>query len=95
MKDCPDSYERRARKFQTAYVVNEQTNDKEKVLIEVISETETEDEAEDVYCTDNLEDLSSFTIEALNKAALDTCCTSSLAGEKWTTIYLQSLPKKS
>ena len=93
LKDCPDSYERRARKFQTAYMVNEQTKEEEKVLIEVISETETEDEPEDaVYCTDNLEDLSSFTIEALNKAALDTCCTSSLAGEKWTRIYLKSLP---
>ena len=93
IKDCPDTYERR-RKFQTAYVVNEQTKEEEKVLIEVISETETEEEPDDaVYCTDNLEDLNKFTIEALNKAALDTCCTSSLAGEKWTRIYLQSLPK--
>ncbi len=93
LKDCPDSYERKPRKFQAAYMVNEQTKEEEKVLIEVISETESEDDTEDVYCTDNLEDLSKFTSEALNKAALDTCCTSSLAGEKWTSIYLKSLPK--
>ena len=99
LKDCPDSYENKKtygkpRKYQTAYMVNEQTQAEEKVLIEVISETETEDEPEDsVYFTDNLEDLNSFTAEALNKAALDTCCTSSVAGEKWTRVYLQSLPK--
>ena len=99
LKDCPESYEKnssfgKSRKFQTAYVVNEQTQEEEKVLIEVISETETESEQEDaVYCADNLDDLNSFTSEALNKAALDTCCTSSLAGEKWTKIYLQSLTK--
>ena len=99
LKDCPDSYENtkmyaKPRKFQSAYMVNEQTKSEEKVLIEVISETDTEDEPEDsVYCTDNLEDLNSFTVEALNKAALDTCCTSSVAGEKWTRIYLQSLSK--
>ena len=98
LKDCPDSYESKksngkAKRYQTAYVVNEQTQEEEKVLIEV-SETETDEEPEDsVYCTDNLEDLNSFTAEALNKAALDTCCTSSVAGDKWTRIYLQSLPE--
>ena len=99
LRNCPDAYEtnksyNKTRKFQAAYMVNEQTQEEEKVLIEVISETESEEEQEDaVYCTDNLEDLSNFTAEALNKAALDTCCTSSVAGEKWVRIYLQSLPK--
>ena len=99
LKDCPDAYEHKKsygkpKKYHTAYMVNEQTKVEEKVLVEVISETDTEEEPEDsVYCTDNLEDLNSFTAEALNKAALDTCCTSSVAGEKWTSIYLQSLSK--
>ncbi len=99
LKDCPDAFENtksynKTRKFQTAYVVNEQTKEEEKVLIEVISETESDTEPEEsVYVTNNLEELSNFTAEALNKAALDTCCTSSIAGEKWTRVYLHSLPK--
>ncbi len=29
----------------------------------------------------------------MNKAALDTCATANIAGEKWTKIYLNPLPK--
>ena len=32
--------------------------------------------------------LSQFTADAINCAALDTCCTSSVAGERWMKIYL-------
>ena len=38
--------------------------------------------------------MSRFTAEALNCAALDTCCTSSVAGEKWMKLYISSLPEK-
>ena len=44
-----------------------------------------------MYTTDKKE-LSRFTAEALNCAALDTCCTSTVAGKKWLDIYLDSLP---
>ena len=37
--------------------------------------------------------MSRFTAEALNCAALDTCCTSSVAGEKWMKIYVSGLPE--
>ncbi len=33
-----------------------------------------------------------FTAEAINCAALDTCCSSSVAGEEWMKIYIASLP---
>ena len=99
IKDCPDAYENRKqknnRKFKPVYVVNQETEEEEKVLIE-LSDTESENEKEiycSVYCADNPDDLSSFTVEALNKAALDTCATANIAGEKWTKIYLNALPK--
>ena len=39
-------------------------------------------------------EMSRFTAEALNCAALDTCCTSSVAGEKWMKLYISGLPEK-
>ena len=45
-----------------------------------------------VLFTSDKEELSKFTSEAINSAALDTCCTSTVAGEKWLKIYLDSLP---
>ena len=100
IKECPDSYENqnkyKNKKFQTAYVVNEQTDEEEKVLIP-ISDTESEGSEEEcnycsIYCTDNKDDMSAFTAEALNKGALDTCCTSSVCGEKWLRVYLKAIP---
>ena len=101
IKDCPDSYEKtnkfKNKKFQTAYVVNQETDEEEKVLIP-ISDTESDDSQEEcnycsIYCTDNKDDMSAFTSEALNKGALDTCCTSSVCGDKWLRIYLKAIPK--
>ena len=37
-------------------------------------------------------ELSRFTTEALNCAALDTCCSQTVCGEKWLKIYLDNLP---
>ena len=36
-------------------------------------------------------DLSQFTREAINHAALGTCCSSSVAGKEWLDIYINSL----
>ena len=36
-------------------------------------------------------ELSEFTREAKNCAALDTCCTSSVAGKQWLDIFINSL----
>ena len=100
IKDCPDTYENQKSKskkrYQTAYVVNEDTQQEEKVLLP-ISDSESEQEREDavycaVYCSEKLEDMNKFTAEALNKAALDTACTASITGEKWLKIYLEALP---
>ena len=104
IRDCPDSFETKKvqkgkKRYQTVYMVNEDNNKEEKVLIE-LSDTETEQSSSDenVYCTvlcaEKQEELSQFTAEALNMGALDTCCTASVAGEKWTKIYLQNLPKE-
>ena len=37
--------------------------------------------------------MTQFTAEAINCAALDTCCTSSVAGKKWLKMYIDSLPE--
>ena len=41
--------------------------------------------------TEDARELSEFTREALNCAALDTCCSSSVAGKVWLDFYLESL----
>ncbi len=105
--DCPDAFENsdfKNKKFQTVFITNNETKQEEKVLLEVkeeipeVSDTESEASQEGVFCAiyvaDNKEDLSAFTAEALNKGALDTCCTANVAGEKWTNIYLESIPKE-
>ena len=82
--DCPDSFE----------------NDKKKgsaFVAEEISSEESEQEPEEidrfVLFTSDSDELSRFTSEAINAAALDTCCTTSVAGQNWLRIYLESLPK--
>ena len=49
--------------------------------------------SDSIYFTADKDELSQFTSEALNMAALDTCCTSSVAGTKWMKIYLKAIPK--
>ncbi len=106
LKDCPDAkFFDQNRKFQTVYAMNHETKQQEKILLDVtsdVSDTES-DSSQDgegegvfcsIYCADNQEDLSAFTAEALNRGALDTCCTANVAGEKWIKIYLETLPKK-
>ena len=45
-----------------------------------------------IFLTENKGEINSFTAEALNAAALDTCCTSSVAGQKWLDVYCEALP---
>ena len=55
----------------------------------------SEDQPGSICLSDNMKDpeLSRFTNEALNCAALDTCCSQTVAGKQWLQIYLRSLPK--
>ena len=102
IKECPDTFENQQKRqqnknYKTAYVVNYDTLEEEKVLLP-ISDSESEQDKEGnvfcaVYCSEKLEEMNKFTAEALNKAALDTACTASIAGEKWLKIYLEALPK--
>ena len=47
-----------------------------------------------VLFTEDSRELSEFTREALNCAALDTCCSSSVSGKVWLDFYLDSLDKE-
>ena len=67
--------------------------EKESVEPGNVTEPESEDEVEKVYFTTSKHEMSKFTAESLNCAALDTCCTKSLAGQKWLDIYLKSVPE--
>ena len=58
------------------------------------SETESDFERFVLFTTDR-DEISNFTAEALNSAALDTCCTTTVAGQNWIKIYLDSLSDES
>ena len=97
LRECPDAYENQTnnKKYQTAYAYNLETHEEKEVLIEAISDTDSENDANvfcAVYCSEDKNELSSFTAEALNMGALDTACTASVTGEKWMKIYLDALP---
>ena len=81
---CPDSYENQ-KKRGTAFVTEEIASEE--------SENEPDDIDSFVLFTSDSDELSCFTSEAINAAALDTCCTTSVAGENWLNIYLESLPQ--
>ena len=49
------------------------------------------EEVDFALATQLQEELSQFTWEAKNCAALDTCCTSSVSGKPWFDMYLQEL----
>ena len=104
-RDCPynkgtmnNSYKKKGR----IYLVNTQDSDEEEALlsqfekVDVKDEEEKEDSDEDrvekVFFTTNKAELSKFTAESINCAALDSCCTASVAGEKWMDIFLSSVP---
>jgi transposase InsO family protein len=57
--------------------------------------TQHEEEIDFALAAQHKSDLSLFTREARNCAALDTCCTSSVAGEQWLDIFVESLDEAS
>ena len=70
---------------------------------EVVNITEDSQESQPDYVwftdialkvDDDPQTMAQFTAEAINCAALDTCCTSSVAGKEWMKIYIASLPDK-
>ena len=90
VKDCPDSYEKRS---SGAYYVEDGNESSDSCnFTEDISADEDFEIERFVLFTSDKEELSKFTSESINCAALDTCCTSTVAGEKWMSIYLKSLP---
>ena len=90
------------RKKGKVYLVNIQDSDEEEALLaqfeQNTNESDTdkdeqeEEKIEKVFFTTNQEELSKFTAESINCAALDSCCTSSVSGEKWMNIFLSSVP---
>lgn len=86
VRDCPDSYEKR----DGAYCVDDDGDEDETCYF-----TESDDDFEIerfVLFTSDKEEMSKFTSESINSAALDTCCTSTVAGEKWLKLYIKELP---
>lgn len=82
IKDCPDSHENKGKGlFLTEEVMSDEDGENSEVNRFVL------------FTSDN-DELSRFTSESLNAAALDTCCTTSVAGENWIKIYLNSLPEE-
>ena len=55
-------------------------------------ETDSENVFTVIMYTTDRKDLNRFTYEALNCAALDTCCTCTVAGTKWLNIFMDALP---
>ena len=90
--DCPHSFENSTKK-NTAFITEELANHDSDTEPEHVAYTEPEDINRFVLFTSDSDELSRFTSEAINAAALDTCCTTSVAGENWLKIYLESLPK--
>ena len=94
------------RKRGKVFVVQTQNSDEEEALMsqfervasaqeeEQEKESKEEDQVEKVFFTTNKEELSKFTAESINCAALDSCCTSSVAGQKWMDIFLSSVPSE-
>lgn len=83
---CPDSHEN---KSGNVFITEEVEDGSESECYNV------QDIDRFVLFTSESEELSKFTGEAINSAALDTCCTTSVAGENWLRIYLESLPPHS
>ena len=96
VKDCP-SKKGKGKTFQKYY---KQKDGKQVYMVQCdSSDDESKDDSDEeafytaVMYTTNSKDLSRFTAEAINCAALDSCCTATVAGKKWLTIFLKALPK--
>ena len=84
------------------FMIQTQNSDEEEALLahfdrgqsetDEVKDEQDEDQVEKVLFTSNKEELSKFTAESINCAALDSCCTSSVTGRKWMNIFLSSMP---
>lgn len=86
VKECQHSYE------NNAFVVEEEGDEGSVCMAEGLIQDDYPEIERFVLFTSDREEINRFTSEAINSAALDTCCTSTVAGEKWMKIYLSSLP---
>ena len=102
-RDCPYNYKnqnnfQKSNGNRQAFVVEGENSEPEEdipeELINEIEKDETESNPEKfIFFTTDEQELSKFTAESLNAAALDTCCSSSVAGTKWIKIYMEAIPK--
>ena len=94
VKDCQHSYERKKDEANLTDTYPADDNNMSQECCHFTSDVEENDfEIERfILFTSDDKEMSKFTSEALNKAALDTCCTLTVAGEKWMKHYLSSLP---
>ena len=65
--------------------------DDEKKKVEESHLTDSLEEIDFALAVQHKTELSQFTREARNCAALDSCCTSSVTGEQWLDIFIDSL----
>lgn len=56
-------------------------------------DSRTARDTQSVHLTTDKVELSKFTSETINCAAMDTCCTANVAGKKWTDIFIKSMTK--
>ena len=89
-RECPHVKGRTNHKKKEAYVT--EPNEGEEGFI-TEPESDEDKSVQKVFLTFDKKELNRFTAETLNSAALDTCCTSSVAGEKWMEIYLNAIPE--
>ena len=74
IKDCPDSYENRGEAEEGFVAVGAENE---------FRKEDDQDVVVPVLYAGNKNELSLFTKEAMNAGALDTACTSTIAGETW------------
>ena len=85
IRDCPDSFEN---KRKTAFLTEGFHDPQESIP------QEGDEVRRFVLFTSDTDEMSRFTAESVNSAALDTCCTASVAGEPWLKLYIESLNEK-
>ena len=96
-KDCPHKLKDQRTKLTFVVEGEEHNDDATYDLIDLNDLNEANEDTDIVekaifFTTDKTE-LSKFTAETLNACALDTCCTSSVTGKNWISIYKQALPQ--
>ena len=91
-RQCP--YYKKRKGDQQVHMMQGPSSDRGSVTEGESDEYEdAQDNVQKVLFTNDKAELSRFTAESLNCAALDTCCTSSVSGDKWMQIYLKAIPK--